>query len=138
MFSWSQAAYTSEALVKILMKEHDSERLCISQPINVAHSVTFLIDTLKIKDRDNSKCDDMGSWRHNGSPKKRFKVKHNDDGSIKKIEQVKKKNANGSSHIYTLKKICYVNNSSNDVRKIICSLFGKCKQNYKQCQYKKT
>lgn len=58
-----------------------------------------------------------------------FKVKHNDDGSIKNIEQVKTKNANGSSHIYTLKKIYYVNNSSNDVRKTISSLFGKCKQN---------
>ena len=73
------------------------------------------------------------SYRHHdGSPKMRFKVEHNDDGSITKIEQVKTKNANGSSHIYTLKKIYYVNNSSSDVRKIISSLFGITS---KQCQY---
>ena len=34
------------------------------QPINVAHNVTFLTDASKMKDRDDIKCDDLGSWRH--------------------------------------------------------------------------
>ena len=125
VFSWSKEAYASETLVRILLSEHETERLCISQRINIAHNVSFLIDTSKFKVRDDLKCDDMGSWKHNGSAKMFFNVKRNEDGGIKRIKHVKSMIPSEDVQMYTLKRIYYVNNCSNDVLKIISSLFGK-------------
>ena len=66
VFAWRREPYQFEQLVRILLGEHEAERLCVSQPVNVSHNVAFLVNNAKIKDLNDLKCDDMGVWEHNG------------------------------------------------------------------------
>jgi hypothetical protein len=124
VFSWKKEAFSHHDLVKILQREHETERLCISPPVNIAHNVTFLIDNSKLKDQGDIKCDDMGSWKRTGTPKNKYRVKRNEDGSVKEITNVTE-SPSEDRELYTLRRTYYVNNSSNDVRKVICTLLGK-------------
>ena len=127
VFSWKRDAYTREELVRILLEDHETERLCISQPINIQNNVTFLIDNVKMKNRDDIKCDDMGSWKRTGTPKSVFHVYRNKDGSFKDIKHVTRIETSAAeldSKMYILKRTYYVNNSSDDLRKIISTLQG--------------
>lgn len=128
VFAWKKDAYTREELVQILLEDHETERLCISQPINIQHNVTFLINNAKIKNLDDIKCDDMGWWRRTGTPKSIFNVYRNNDGSFKDIRHVTRTETSAAelnSKMYILKRTYYVNNSSDDLRKIISTLQGK-------------
>ena len=133
VFSWKKDAYTREELVRILLEDHETERLCISQPINIQNNVTFLIDNAKIKNLDDIKCDDMGSWKRTGTPKNLFSVYRNKDGSFKRIKHVTRVETSATeldSKMYILKRTYYVNNSSDDLRKIISTLQGMARVSY--------
>jgi hypothetical protein len=69
VFEWKKTAYNSPELVSILLGTYESEQMYILQPINVLHNVSFLVDTRTLKHKDDRKCDDTGSWKHNGTPK---------------------------------------------------------------------
>lgn len=69
-FSWSHKAYSCKGLVRLLLQDYEPESLCISQPVNVSHNVSFLVDNKMLQSKDDVKCDDMGVWKHNGSPSK--------------------------------------------------------------------
>ena len=68
VFSWRNTAYAAEEMVRVLMEKYDVENLCISQPLNVSNNVSFLLDVSYFEHLDELKCDDIGSWKHNGSP----------------------------------------------------------------------
>ena len=102
--------------------------LCFSRPVNIAHNVSFLVDTSNLKRQDDIKCDDMRSWKHDGTPKRLVRVSSDDEGklSIKAI----KENPEHDTNVYLVTRTYYENRSSNDVRKIIYTL--ECKLLYKQ------
>jgi hypothetical protein len=62
VFSWLKKVHTAGELVCILLGDYSEERLCISQPVNISQMS-------HVKHPDDIKCDVMGSWKHNGSPK---------------------------------------------------------------------
>lgn len=126
IFSWKKKAYSHYVLVKILLRKHETERLCVSPPVKIAHNVAFLIDNSKLKNQDDIKCDDMGSWKRSGTPKNKYRVKQNEDERVKEITNVSATEyLPGDPELYTLRRTYYVNNSSNDVRKVIATLLGK-------------
>lgn len=45
------------------------ERVCIAVPMNVSNNVAFVVDTWKLSDVWDCKCDDMGSWINHGRKK---------------------------------------------------------------------
>ena len=49
VFEWRRHAYQFESLVNILMGEYEPERLCVTQPVNAAKNVSFLVDNSKGK-----------------------------------------------------------------------------------------
>ncbi len=125
VFEWRRKAYAFKHLVEILLGEHSQERLCVSQPLNVAHNVSFLVDNSKLKNIEDLKCDDMGAWEHTGSPKKSFCVKRDKHGRIKDVTVLEgNESPNEESGTLTLKRVYYVNKSSSDVRKIISTVQG--------------
>ena len=79
VFSKKKTAYTSEELVRLLL-DYEPEHTCISQPINVCNNVSFLVDINSLQHRDDLKCNDVGSWKHNGSPKCFFFVEKDSQG----------------------------------------------------------
>lgn len=125
VFSWVKKAYTAEQLVCILLGEYRDEHLCISQPINISNNVAFLVNTSHLKHPDDLKCDDMGSWKHNGSPKHSFCVTKSKKG-IHKVEPLKSSTSNDHPEDeYILKRIYYKNISDDTIRKVIATLEGK-------------
>jgi hypothetical protein len=125
VFAWRREPLQFEQIIEILLGEHDAERLCVSQPVNVSHNVTFLVDNSKVKDLNDLKCDDMGAWEHNGSPRRTFQVRLDKLGKVKDVIFKEKESEVGGTDTYRLKRVYYVNKSSGDVRKIMSTLEGK-------------
>ncbi|KAJ7370711.1 hypothetical protein OS493_030463 [Desmophyllum pertusum] len=107
VYSWSRKAYSCKGLVRLLLQDYEPEFLCISQPVNVAHNVSFLVGNCMMKNKDDLKCDDMGVWKRTGSPK---------------IVPLQGKPGPKDDNVYQLRRIYYVNGSDRDVRKVISTL----------------
>ena len=61
-------------IVKTSLGSYEEEYLCKYQHIDVSNNVTFLISNASFKNVKDIVCDDMGAWKHNGSPLKYFVV----------------------------------------------------------------
>ena len=107
--------------MEILPESYEPECLCTSQPLMISNNVTFLISNANFKNVRDIVCDEMGAWKHNGSPLKRFDV----DKCTRslKIMLIKVNDPNS----YILKRIYYENKSSPDLRKIVSTVIGTCK-----------
>lgn len=117
IFSWSIEPYDCRDIVEILLNDFDESYLCTSQPINVAHNVSFLVNTALLKRKDDLYCDDMGSWIHKGTPSKSFGIT-----SDKLMVTCSSKNDTVPQLV--LRRQYYRNKASPDVRKIISSIKG--------------
>ena len=118
VFSWKTQAYQWDEIVKILLWLYDKEYWCKSQPIDVSNNVTFLISNSSFKNVKDFVCDDMGAWKHNGSPLKYFAVDKSSGNNNLKPSATK------DPDCYILKRIYYQNISSLDLRKIIATISG--------------
>ena len=58
---------TENAVKIILDEEFDVSMLCQMQPTCVDKNCVFVIDLEKLRDPKDISCDDMGSWRANGT-----------------------------------------------------------------------
>lgn len=125
IFSWSRKAYSCKGLVRLLLQDYNPESLCISQPVNVSHNISFLVDKKMLQNKDDVKCDDMGVWKHIGSPSKRFFIKGNENNAVEQIKPWQGKPKPNMDDAYQLRRIYYVNGSDRKVRKIISTLQGK-------------
>ena len=127
VFAWNKTAYTGEQLVMILLGTYEAEETCISQPINVSHNVSFLVDTRSFLHTDDLKCDDMGAWKHNGSPKCNFRVVKDTKG-IKEIVSLGRNHDKSTQQPragdYEPRRTYYRNSSDPAVRTIVCKLYG--------------
>ena len=65
--------------------------ICSKQPLSVNKNATFIIDQSKLPTRNDVFADDMGVWRHTGSPSQYFKVKKNDSGGLLELTSLGKK-----------------------------------------------
>ena len=54
-----------------------------------SHNVSFLVDTSNLKYQDDIKCDNKGSWKQNGTPKRLVRISTDNDVklSIKAIKE---------------------------------------------------
>ena len=123
VFSWTKKAYTAEQLVCILLGKYRQEHLCVSQPVSISNNVTFLVEMGCLNHPDDIKCDDMGSWKHNGSPKQCFRVLKTKKG-IENIEPLKSKPSDVEGDVYELKRVYYINQSDPTIRKLVAKLVG--------------
>ena len=117
VFSWKTQPYQWDEIIKILL-ESCEEYLCKSQPTDVSNNVTFLISNSSFKNVNDIVCDDMGAWKDNGSPLKYFVVDKSSGNNDLKPSATK------DSGCYILKRICYQNIWSPDLRKIVVTING--------------
>lgn len=57
----------TEMAAQIILNEAEEDMLCSMQPICVDKNALFVVDLEKLKDPKDITCDDMGSWRSNGT-----------------------------------------------------------------------
>ena len=125
VFSWKASAYSAKSIVRILLTSYAPEYLCISPPTDVENNVAFLVDNKHLSKYSDIKCDDMGSWSNNGTPKNSFQVKRWLDGGIKEVTPCVSQQLNETeSEIYVLKRSYHINSSDGSVRKILSTLQG--------------
>ena len=86
----------------------------------ISKNVTLFISNANFKNVRDIACNEMGAWKHNGSPLKRFDV----DKSTRSLKIMPSKANDLNSYI--LKRIYYENKLSPDLRKIISTVIGTC------------
>ena len=116
-----KSAFSWEEIAKILLREYDKEQVCLSQPIDFSNNVSLLLDHSKFQNENDIMCDNMGVWKHTGSPKICFTL----SDEISDISECNTNNTGGGSKVYTLKQVYYRNTYSGDIRKIISTVYGK-------------
>ena len=124
VFSWSKTAFTGQTLVKLLLTEYEPEFMCVSQPVNVENNVSFLVDCSKLNNQEDIKCDDMGVWKHKGSPKRFFFVERNRHNDIINIVAVTEKHHEQDEGVYMVRRSYSENASDSSVRKVVATLTG--------------
>ena len=94
---------------------------------NIAHNVTFLVDNASLKKKEDLKCDDMGAWEHKGTPKRNVTVTFTEDGGVDKVIETSKclDGVDRGGKKFVVKRVYYVNKTSNDLKKMYCTLQGK-------------
>ena len=102
VFSWSRKAYSCKGLVRVLLQDYEQESLCILQPANVSHNISFLVDNKMHQGKDDVKCDDMGVWKHTGSPRKWFFIERNDNNVVEEIVPLQRKPKPNADNVYLL------------------------------------
>ena len=80
--------------------------------------VTFLVSNPSFKNVEDTVCNDMGAWKHNGSPLKYFVVNKSSGNNDVKSSATKDPGCS------ILKWIYYQNISSSDLRKIVATISG--------------
>ncbi len=127
MFHRRKTSYTAKELISIFLLDLEPQNLCTGIPSNVAHNVSFVIDTSCLKFFDDVKCDSMGSWKRVGSPSRLYHVEREAGGggnsiSLCRTESISAENEND---LFSLKRIYYVNKSDDEVHKTIAILEGE-------------
>ena len=114
VFLRRKSAFSWEEIAKILLRKYDKEQVCLTQPINVSNNVSFLLDNSKFQNQSDIMCDNMGDWKHTGSPKICFTL----SDKTSNISKCNTNNTGEGSKVYTLKRVYHRNTSIGDVRKI--------------------
>lgn len=85
-------------------------------PTNVEKNTVFVVDTSKLSDKDDIKCDDLGAWTCTGS--KKFAYSINETGNIRKEDETDKSFEETVS-VYNVQRQFYSNKSMPSLRKTI-------------------
>eukprot|EP00794_Sanderia_malayensis_P006409 gene6409-7140_t len=117
VFSWRKEPYEFADIAKIMLSTYTRESLCVAPPINVSHNVSFLAEYSCFTNWEDLKCDDMGAWKHTGSPKRYYHVDMIDEKPAT-VTPVTKSEF-GKQGVWRMKRIYYKNKSDCSIRKTI-------------------
>ncbi len=123
VFSWNKTPYECVEIVKILLGKYDREYLCVSPPVNVANNVSFLANRESFVHWKDLKCDDMGLWKHNGSPKRYFYAETK-GSEVENFHSVNKSEYCACKNVFELKRVYHINKSDDSARRTISTITG--------------
>ena len=79
VYGHPRKGYSGEEIVKILMNpKFRDDLLCSTHPVSVQNNVSFVVDLSKLKDPNDVRADDLGTWKCTGSRLLQFSVKMSD------------------------------------------------------------
>ncbi len=100
--------------------------VCKKQPLSVNRNATFLVDLSHLPSPNDVFADDMGVWKHTGSPSQFFEVRKNQYGGLKEITSLGKKRPKRMSHgLYRIKKNYSSHHAASDLSRTVIFLEGK-------------
>lgn len=125
VIKWTSTALNNLEIGNILLKPQPLQHICTSTPRDIAHNATFLVNTSMLKNKEDIKFDDMGSWKNNGKHSTTLSL--SDDG----LRVLDKDNLQSSCDLdgdtpacVELCKVYYQNKSSPSVVKTISWIEG--------------
>ena len=107
---------------QIILNDAEEDMLCQMQPTCVNKNVLLVVDLEKLRDPKDVTCDDMGSWRSNGTHSVYLTKSLSGVISTVSLKQAKKGKVIGS--MYKLIKRYYYHKTAKDLNKTIFSLQG--------------
>ncbi len=129
VFSWRKEPYDPLEIVAIL--DFPQDFICSATPIYIAHNASFLLDREMFVSFGDVFCDEMGVWKHTGTPKRKFYVTRDIFNNIKNITDHESNQSSASSiDTYELKRAYFRHSTYDDVRKIVSTMTG----NFLICQ----
>ncbi|KAK3726557.1 hypothetical protein QZH41_001960 [Actinostola sp. cb2023] len=117
VYQWTPKILTSEKAVIILLCPIDQEVLATAPPRHVEHNCIFVVDLSQLANKEDVKCDDLGTWRNNGLKTRCYVV--DEEGTPKTVDD---DDVLPGETTYTLKRQYYKNKSSPDLKKYMFSL----------------
>jgi len=110
-----------EKLGQILLTNSvPQEKVCSTQPTQVCHNVTFVVDLNALDDANDIRADENGVWKRSGSPIAFVSI-HVHDGTTK---VVRRSRMGSHRHHYKLTRTYYHHSDSPDFHRIITTAHG--------------
>ena len=122
----SNEHFSIENLARILLDSDTAVstgrlKVCSTQPVQVCHKVTFLVDLNALDDPMDIRADENGAWDRKGSPVAYISL-HKNGGTT----SVYKRNKLGChSNHYKIARTYYPHSSSPDFTRIITTVHGE-------------
>ena len=116
VYCWGleKGMYTDEVAEIIIKGRIDHSRIATRGPTSVENNTVFAVDTSKLTDKDDVKCDDLGAWDYTGS--KSIFYRMDEDGKLTKVN--KKEETDKEVGIFVIKRRSYTNLSLKYLRRI--------------------
>ena len=117
---------SSEIICHLLFeRDYIAPYVCKKQPLSVNQNATFIVDQSKLPSRNDIFADDMGVWKHNGSPSQYFKVKTSDSGELRELISLgKKRPIEMSLDVYRIKKNYSYHHAASDLSRTVIFIEG--------------
>lgn len=100
-------------------KEHIRPWICKKRPLNVNRNATFIVDLSCLLSKKNVFADDMGVWKHTGSPSQYYQVVKNEYGGLKEIVSMGKKCSKMFEGMYRIKKNYSCHHAASDLSRTV-------------------
>ena len=97
-----------------------ADLLCSSHPANISINCAFVVDTSKLRDSNDTKCDDCGVWKQTKTATNHLKLTFDEDGTVNFAHNTQSK----SKKCYTLIRRHYTYKSSPDLSRHISTLIN--------------
>ena len=121
----TSALYTVQAIL-----DTQKDFVCSKHPTQVNINCSFVVDTSKLQDPEDTKCDDCGAWKQTKTATTYLTILFcDDDGTVDSVEGSNKQNNRG---VYTLVRRHYTCKSSPDLSRhifVLCDPSGNPKPN---------
>lgn len=127
MWYTSVRSLSSTDIVRAVLFETEYIKpwVCRKQPLSVNRNATFLVDLTLLPSPKDIFADDMGVWKHTGSPSQYFEVKKNRYGGLKEIVSLGKKRPKRMTEgIYRIKKNYSSHHTASDLSRTLIFLEG--------------
>ena len=122
VFSRQSSRFDTQEILSILLDpDLKEEHICKTQPVNVEHNSTFIVDLSLLGRPKDIYVDDMGSWKYNGVYRTWVTVES--DGFMITHGKSKPSEEDDDS-LYHLEKKYFMHKTSADLKKIIAILSG--------------
>jgi hypothetical protein len=117
VYEWATTAKSAQDVLRILLMEPSLATTCTRIPTSTCDDVCLLLDTNKLKSREDWKCDDMGAWKNNGVQRHTL--------STPITEEDDSENSRDKRTQHTVKRVYLKNKSSPDLTKYVSFLESK-------------
>jgi len=110
----------TEAFNAILNTDVDSPVVCTQRPVGITKAAVFLVNTNKLRHKDDLRADDVGSWCHKGKPIRYYSVEY-----IQPDEVYAQICDEDTDDAFKLTRIYYHHKGTPEFRKTIFYIHGK-------------
>ena len=114
----------TETAAQIILDDAEEEMLCEVQPTCVNKNALFVVDLEKLRDPKDVTCDDMGSWRSNGTHPVYLTKNQSGVMSIIPLKQARKGKV--KDEMYKMIKRYYYHKTARDLNKTTFLIQGNC------------